>query len=418
MKVGPAFLLATVLCAVAFTTAPADAVTRQSVTVNGVQVDRYTWRDSKSRPRSVSLKRQGDGNPNNGGYAVQMTYQVRDGTKWRTVTANSPSKEGFGYFVSHERYRNFSDGDYNTVARKGFKKDDSPLGKSFAVVGKALSNAGGRAAHRFTLTYPRYGTKDPIRKTADGEDVKPTPANPARLALYELPVTITWFFEDGTDYPRILTNVSLAKVPGPDLVNFDVRGPYGVLEFDDGQGDVIDQVAWGDRTLFESKGAPLVRNSAWSWNKAYAKGRFTALIAGDYEMGLFEPAPLGKSALVHSFAFGRGKTSAQYSCKDAGNKQALPCDWEWPYQSAQYSLPYNNLNQPTNYKKIAWGSAPYYGSGPSMKRVWDSQSSNTPFLGFPKNKRIAYSVCVVLGRTIAGGLTRAAAAGPDYNCAS
>lgn len=414
-------ILAAALLVPGLSAAPAmaAAVQHQVTTVQGVKVDRYKWQDSKGRPRTVSLKRQGNGNPGNGGYAVQMTYQVKKGNKWRTVVVNSPSNEGFGYFVSHERYRDFTDGDYNTVARKGFGKDDSPLGKKFPVKGKAISfSTNTRAAHRFSLTYPRYGTVNPIKKTADGEDVKKTPAAKSKLKLYELPVTITWYFEDGTDYPRVQTVVSLKKIPGPDLVNFDVRGPYGVMEFDDGQGSNIKSVSWGDRFLFQSEGSPLVRNSGWTWDESYDKGRFTALVAGGYEMGMFEPVRRSKSALVHGFAFGRGDTSDGYNCQDAGNKQVLPCDWEWPYQSAQYSLPYDNLNAPTNYKKIAWGSAPYYGSGSEMKRVWDSGTTSVPFVGFPANGKIDYSVCIVLGKTIGGGLTRAAAAGPHYNCAS
>jgi hypothetical protein len=394
--------------------APRHVVT----TVLGVKVDQYRWLDSQNRPRSVSLKQEGNGNPGHGGYALQMTYQALIGGVWRQITVNTPNGEGFGYFVSHERYRDFTDGSYDTIAHRVFGKDDSPLGRGFPVVSQRLANPNpDAAAHRYTLSYPRYGTVDPIPKNADGEDVRPTPVSPSLNKLYPLPITITWYFETGKDYPRILTSVSLANIPGPDRVNFDVRGPYGVLVFDNNGDRVIDKVEWGDRFFFQSLGTPLKRNSGWRWNTAYQGGRFAALFSGGFEMGLFEPRPRAQSALVHGFAFGRGKTSASYTCKEPGNVQVLPCDWEWPYQSAQYSLPYNDRNAATNYKKIAWGSAPYYGAGPSMPRVWDSETTSTPFNGFPASKRIAYSVCVVLGRTISGGLTRAAAAGPSYNCA-
>src|SRR5215211_966003 len=45
-------------------------VRRETGTVNGLVVDRYTWRDAKGRPRSASLVRYGQGR---GGYAVQFT---------------------------------------------------------------------------------------------------------------------------------------------------------------------------------------------------------------------------------------------------------------------------------------------------------------------------------------------------------
>ena len=78
------------------------------------------------------------------------------------------------------------------------------------------------AAHRFTLTYPRYGTIDPIPKKPNGSDSALTPADPAKLKLYHLPVATTWYFEDGTDDPRIEVQLSFGDVPGPDLVNFDM----------------------------------------------------------------------------------------------------------------------------------------------------------------------------------------------------
>src|SRR5205823_8366668 len=150
----------------------ARAVSHEVTQVNGFSVDRYSWADSAGLERTVSLKREGDGNPGNGGYAVQMTYRLSSG---RLVTADNDPGDGFGYFVSHERYRDFTDGGYDTIAHKIFGKDDSPLGRNLAVVGKRLKLANpDMAAHRFTLTYPRYGTVNPIPKDADGNDVEPT----------------------------------------------------------------------------------------------------------------------------------------------------------------------------------------------------------------------------------------------------
>lgn len=390
-------------------------------TVNGSRVDRYSWHDSKGLERSVSLKREGEGNPGHGGYAVQMTYEIRVKGGRRTIRVDAaPGEDGFGYFVSHERYRDFTDGANDTIAHHVFGRDDSPLGRNFKVVGKRLAtNKPELAAHRFKLTYPRYGTVNPIRKNDEGSDSRRTPVEPAKLELYDLPVTIIWTFQDGTDYPRIQTEVSLDRVPGPDRVDFDVRGPYGVLDFDGGRGLVIDKVMWGDRFHFTSLGKPLTRNSDWRWNQRNNGARYSALIAGRYEMGLLEPRPWRDSALAHGFAFNRGETSddqpGRRGCPE--QDQRLPCDWEWPYQSAQYSLPYGNTNAPTDYKKMAWGSVPNYGSGPSLQVVWDSETTKTKFNGFPNSGAIRYSVCVVLGLTEGGGLTRTVAAGPNYHCA-
>src|SRR3954451_11664914 len=78
-----------------------EAVTHDSVIVNGFSADRYAWTDSSGRERTVSLKREGDGNPGHGGYAIQMTYRLPAG---RLITVNNDLGDGFGYFVSHERY--------------------------------------------------------------------------------------------------------------------------------------------------------------------------------------------------------------------------------------------------------------------------------------------------------------------------
>src|SRR5436189_3484223 len=144
----------------------AGAVTHTITTVNGFSVDRYAWNDSAGRQRTVSLKREGNANPGHGGYAVQMTCRLSSG---RLITVNNDPGDGFGYFVSHERYRDFTDGDYDTIAHKVFGKDDSPLGRDMVVVGKQLALANpAMAAHRFTLPYPRYGPIDPSPKKPNG----------------------------------------------------------------------------------------------------------------------------------------------------------------------------------------------------------------------------------------------------------
>jgi hypothetical protein len=409
---------ASLLCvATALITLPAHSVPFRGVShtvtgVNGLSVDQYSWYDSAKRLRTVSLKQEGNGNPGHGGYAVQMTYQTGSG-KTITVNAESGGDGGFGYFVSHERYRTFTDGANDTIASHVFHTDDSPLGLSFPAVGQVLATKSARGlAHQFTMTYRHYGTILPITKNPDGDDVNPTPTDPTQLALYPMPITITWVFQGGTDYPRIDYAIDLSQIAKPDRVNFDVRGPYGVMVFDNEADGLVDTAMWGDRYHFATTTDPATRNSAWTWSEANNGARYNALTAGSYEMGLFEPNPFSESQLADGYADERGSTSVLYNnghgCE--GEVQIIPCDWEWPYQSIQFSLPYDNNNEPTNFKKMAWGSTAYYGSGKSLPRVWDTSTTSVAFKGWPRERVLRYSICVVLGLTTPKGLTHDAAA--------
>jgi hypothetical protein len=400
--------------------APAGAaVVHDVATVNKVQVDRFTWDDSHGLTRSVSIKQEGGGNPGHGGYAVQMTYQYLHGGTPRTVVVSPVGKnEGFGYFVSHERDRTFTDGDDGTIAGKIFGVDDSPLGLGFAAPTTVLSSGGdpGWGGIRADTTYHHYGTIKPIPKDADGDDVRPSPTNAGAYQNYPLPVSITWSFQSGTDYPRISTSVDLSQV-GPDRINFDVRGPYGVMNFNP-SGAVIDTAMWGDRYHFINTTTPIERASPWTWNELNSGARYGALISGAYEMGMFEPQPFTRTALADGYSDGRGATSDTYhnghGCP--GSNELLPCEWEWPYQSVQYSLP-SDPTGTTNYPKMAWGSSPYYGTGKSLTQVYDSSSTTEAFKGDPAS--LDYEVCLVLGRTAGPGLTRLAARKTKtYNCAA
>jgi hypothetical protein len=380
-------------------------------TVNGLSVDQYSWYDSHKLLRTVSLKQEGNGNPGHGGYAVQMTYQ--NGGATVTVNAETTSDGGFGYFVSHERYRTFVDGTSDTIADKVFHKDDSPLGLNFPVVGQTLgTKSPNGAAHRFTMTYHHYGTIARIPKDPDGNDVRPTPTDPSKLALYQMPVAITWVFQAGADYPRIDYAIDLSQIAEPDRVNFDVRGPYGVMVFDNGADGVVDTAMWGDRYHFTTTVDPATRNATWVWSEPNGGARYSALIAGGFEMGLFEPRPFSSSTLADPYADERGSTSSAYNHGNGctSEPQLIPCDYEWPYQSIQYSLPYNDNNAPTNFKKMAWGSSAFYGTGKSLLEAYDTETTFEPLNGWPKGEKLNYSVCVVLGLTTADGLTRDSAA--------
>ncbi len=401
--------------ACAFLGSPATAaVKKQSKTVNGVKVDLYTWKDSAGFKRSVALKKQGEGNPGNGGYAVQMTYDDVGGVQ----KANAPKGDGFGYFVSHERYRAFTDGESNTIAGKIFKTDDSPLGRNVPVTTTYGANAKTFKSVSFATVYGRYGTKKPGGIDTDtGEDSPKIGTKKKLFERYDIPVKLTWYFEDGKTYPRLRVEVDLSKTPGPDHVSFDLRAPYGKLDFDGGD-NAIQYVTWGDRFKFQNLDAPITRNSRWSWNVSNtAAARYNALVSNGKEMGMVEPRPFATSALNDGFAFGRGKTYQTHDAAAAGCPgQELPCDYEWAYQSSQYELSPVNFNEPTTSEKIAWGSAPFYGMK-AVPATYDGVTS-VPFNGFPKKKKIVYDVCVVFGPHVVGGLARSLAeGGGDYDCA-
>jgi len=403
------------------------AVSFATGTVNGLACDIWTWADAAGHNRTVALKQEGNGNPGHGGYAIQFTYVT--GSKTITVNAETDSENdgGFGYFVSHERYRTFADGSFDTIASHIFNTDDSPLGNRFPAVTSKPTTSTGTGAERFTIQYGHYGTitADPVNPNT-GTDSIPLPDGQSNYAFYTLPATTTWVFEDGYDYPRIDVSVNIAAVvppagtaPTKDLVSFDIRGPYGNMVFDNGADGTVKTVVWGDQEYrFSVVNTPVTRDSKWKWSALNKGARYQALLAGGYEMGLFEPVKVTGSATVDGYAAERGYTTASYAATGgksysscAGSpQQVLPSDGTWPYQSVQYSLPCGTgtENQPTTGKKIAWGITSYWGT--SLTSVYNGQES-FPFNGFPSNDTLAYSVCLVLGEPGNGAsITQTAAA--------
>jgi hypothetical protein len=336
---------------------------------------------------------------------------------WQKMTVDAPDEAdgGFGYFVSHERYRYFSNGDVNTIASEIFGTDDSPLGKDFPATSSILLDTSAAGAESFSIDYGHYGTATPWGIDPNtGKDSPLLPTTKTSFAPYTIPVTTTWVFQEGRDFPRIDITVDLSGINSAGLVNFDVRGPYGVMVFDDGKNGVIDTAIWGDETdLFTTSVSPVTRSSTWDWSASNTGARYNALITGTtslkqgrFEMGLFEPAPAYlTSALTDGYAAERGSTSASYeaaggtsndSCASQ-DQQTLPSDGDWPYQSVQYSLPCpptpHFLTTPTDGTKIAWGSSAYYGS--DLTEVYNGFES-LPIDAFPTNDQLSYSVCLVL----------------------
>ncbi|ULH18246.1 hypothetical protein MF271_22535 (plasmid) [Deinococcus sp. KNUC1210] len=382
--------------------AAASQVTRsrQILTIDGagIAVDTYTWPDANGHLRSVSLKRQGEGNSGNGGYAVQFTYPGNDGSTVTIQPDTSSGDGGFGYFVSHEASRRFADGSSDTIASK-FGDDDSPLGLGFPVTSGPISLAEGSSAaiatHTFNQLYPRYGTLTPLQIAydANGNETDQTPTNAAQLKKYQVPLAITWTFTAGKNYPKVTYNYDLTAAHVPvDATRFDVRGPYGVMKFDVSGTTAATKINWGDGfyKFQASNAAGLTWNTAYTWNTAWSNSRFQALVFGNrYEMGLFEPLPQTQSQMTDGYSESRG----------TANSARLPVDFEWPYQSLNYSL---NETTPTTGKKLAWGSSPFFGS--SLGTVYAGNDLPQPFpygqqaQGKTYAPAVKYSICIVLGQ--------------------
>jgi len=409
-----------------------DGVQRASTTILGLAVDQYTWTDSQGQPRTVSLKQQGNGNPGNGGYAVQMTYRVLESGNWRTVTANMANggDGGFGYFVAHELYRSFDDGSSGTIAEL-HGEDDSPLGLSFPVsaIASTITSSSTAASHTFKLTYPKWGTLTPVvDPTAD----RSTPKAFAQHERYLLPVTIAWTFQKGTDYPRIDVSVDISAAKQGQLA-FDMRGPYGVIEFADSDANAtINNVQWGDSAFrFASKvttSGYLTQASAWTWSTPIGATRpFQGMLAKHsttgvlYEIGLLEMKLGSDAGLVYSdYSSHRGSNGSGFYLAASGIEQ-----WEWPFQSAQYSGGASDggwlAGAPIYGKKFAWGSAPFYGS--SLDTVFLNDTTSVSIDPYPAGGVITYRTCWVMGKSTyvgvgTAGLTQTAAASAAPSCAT
>lgn len=367
--------------------------------VNSFLVDRYTYRDSQGLTRSISLARYATQNGNRGGFVVQMTYYDTTVNPASLVTAGMPAGRGdagFGYVVSHEYYRTFSDGSSGTIAGL-HGEDDSPLGL-YLTSGASGSNTllnllNGTAVHAFKMTYPRWGTTTPL-----SDPWSTTPVSFSGHAKYSIPVTFGWTLKSGTDHPRFFIEYDLqASDAQRGCITMDTRSPYGVLDFDNGAGSKIATLEWADKYRFRSQGTELTTQSGWTWNTATPSGarRYNLLITtGGYEMGLVQTVPYSQSTFGTSYSDSRGLTSStQNGCPSEGWK--LPCDWSWPYQSVNYEIDSSGVWG----KKMAWGSSYMLGQLGSWDDIGD------PVSGWPK---VSYEVDVVLAKT-SGSTTRSVA---------
>jgi hypothetical protein len=224
---------------------------------------------------------------------------------------------------------------------------------------------------------------------------------------FQLPVVIRWTFVAGRDWPLWSAAVDLRGTE--DRIANDVRGPYGVMYFNEGVGPAITAVRWGDKFVFaaDAGGAEFGATAAppdgiaWAWNTLNAGRRYNALSSGNYEFGLVDTVPFASSKYGDGFANARGATKMPGQACDYG-MLAMPCGWEWAYQSFQ-----DDAGPPAR-PKLAWGASPFLGSSLTTVYVSATQTEDIVPQGI-----VSYGVHVVMGRAGPGApLTLARAAAP------
>jgi hypothetical protein len=318
---------------------PAIAYERD-VTVDGMLAERWTWRDSGGQPRAMTLAHNDQLGPGGtrGGELRRFGYETPEGT--RTVSASNGAFGGFGYVVSHLE-------DPTPAVILG--QDDSPLGHFFAGAWTRVFEGRHHALLRFQQDYPRYYcTYDAGNQCIPGTAV-----------TVQMPVTIEWMAATGRDHPLWTVTYDLSGAPA-DRVSADSRSPYGDLAFDGSPGapDVVQAVGWGDRYRFVSTSAgPVTLNSPWTWNVPNTIPHtylWTASV--DAEMGIVLTQDHVQQDAGGYWGYGRWNTTsaAGNACLPPDGNHVMPCDFNWPFQTINYS--FTGANTPTSSKRMAWGT--------------------------------------------------------------
>ena len=294
--------------------------------------DRFSWRDSNNLPRvAVLAHNTGQNCPggSRGGELRLFKYQSAPGVT-RTVRAASTGAGGFGYVVAHPT---------NNAACTG-AGNSSSLGHFTTGSFSRVFEGRHHAILRFTQNYPRYCTKLP-------------PAT-----NYSVPVTIDWLIASGRDNPLWAITYDLAAGGVPqNALEDDSRAPYGELLFDGAQTagahSQIAGVAWGERYKFVGTTNPLSFGSAWSYNALnsvpYVKLWATTV---DASMGTVQTQTMTQHDAGGYFGTASWRKTSADGQACPGN-YLMPCDFNWPYQSINYSLLGAST---TNNTRLAWGA--------------------------------------------------------------
>ena len=357
----------------ALAAAVSQLLAEPDVTVGSMVSDRFTWRDSAGQARvAVLAHNDGQTGPGGtrGGELREYRYQAPGGT--RVVQASSSAYSGFGYVVSHP------DGGEACMAGP----DSSALGHFSQGTFTRVFTGKHHAIFRFTQLYPRTCS------TA----VAP-PATPI-----DVPVTVDWVFGTGRDNPLWAVTLDVSGIP-VNTLNDDSRGPYGELLFDGSATEAghsaIAGVGWGDKYKFLSTTNPVTFGSAWTWNTPntvpYVKLWTTAV---DATMGTVLTQTMDQQDAGGYWGIGRWDTTsaAGYAC---GATYRMPCDYNWPYQSINYSLAGSS---PTNNTRLAWGTNfGFLGQQSYMTNGSTWYGGPGPDTTAPGWPRKSYSTYVVLG---------------------
>jgi len=346
--------------------------------IGNLAAERYTWFDALGRSRSATFSHNDTAtNANREGELCEYTYHT-DAVNVRDVKSlDASGAGGFGYIVSHLG---------NTAPADQIFADDSPLGLAFQGTYTRLLNGRHHAILRYKLNYPRYYcTED-----GNGNCISAT-------TTYQMPVTIDWLITTGRNHPLWSVSFDLSGAP-MNAINADTRAPYGDMAFDGaangGFGDTVMGVAWGDHYKFTSTGAsPVTLNSPWDWSQPNTIPYVYLWTQNvDAEMGVVQSEDItkqdaggyfGQQAWTHlsTDAGGPGRCSTSAFSDGA---YVMPCDFNWPYQSINYSLDTNNPGNDTNDKRLAWGAefgflgqSPYQGNNGSNLTGWPRQSYST-----------------------------------------
>ncbi|HWU52602.1 MAG TPA: hypothetical protein VN153_07265, partial [Tahibacter sp.] len=289
------------------------------------------------------------------------------------AAASGSGASGFGYVVSHR-----------SEGTDGIGTDDSPLGHFFSGSFTRVWQGRHHAIFRFTQNYPRWATT--------------TAAVPNQI--YQVPVTVDWLFATGRNDPLWSVTWDLSGVPA-NAVEADSRAPYGELLFDgsasEGAHSVIAGIGWGDRYKFATTSAPASYSSSWTWNTPntipYVKLWTTA---ADATMGTVQTRTIVQQDAGGYFGTNRWNTTSAAGNACSSPASLMPCDYNWPYQSINYS--FGGVATPTNNTRLAWGTnfgflgqTSYYVHGSAY---WGGPLPNATAAGWPRK---SYSTYVVLG---------------------
>ncbi|MFP2927514.1 hypothetical protein ACLESO_20420 [Pyxidicoccus sp. 3LG] len=306
----------------------------RGVDVDGFRVDRYAWRDTDCRPRSAALVRNDASDPAgwNGGYLRRYTYETAGAT--RTCDGAQAGVPGWGMVVCH-LHQGASWGNWTEGVRGTWR---------------TVFEGRHHALHEFRWTLPLDG--------------------------HPIDVTVHYLFATGRSHPLYAITHDAARAPA-DVLQADVRSPYGDLYFDGNANAEIAGLGWGDRYRFQSLASPVTMASGWDYstpNVVPYTRMWTA--TPDAEMGV-----------VQTQTWQQKPSGGYWLYPEQGTRNAagpMPQDWNWTYQLNQYELPTT-----TRSHRMAWGS----NFGAVGQRQFPRYGDDGNLSGYPYQ---SYSVFMVM----------------------